>query len=68
MIYPTMSQVSEADQFQLAVWLRHLPSPGAHAAGGPNFEEVFEEENLVMTMITSRFRGWTPKLSKAVGW
>lgn len=67
-MYPSLNQVQAASQLQLAKWMRFLPSPGLQAAGNPDFEDVFNKENEVMTRITARFEGWTPALSKAVGW
>lgn len=73
MTYPTLEAVETASTFQLARWARHLPSPGMSAAGRDEhaFEAVLVEEAAVMDKIMARFRaagGWTPDLSKAVGW
>ena len=67
-MFPTLEQAQVASQFQLATWMRTLPSPGLRAAGSPDFEDVFNKENEVMNCIIARFKGWTPTLSKAVGW
>lgn len=66
--YPTLEQVERANQRELAGWMRFLPSPGFIAAGDDNFEEVFEAQKILMDKIIERFNGWTPELSKSVGW
>lgn len=71
MIYPTASDVCNATRLQLGVWLRHLPSPGFNHVGTEHFEFLLKEEAAIMTLITNRFTecgGWTPELSKLVGW
>ena len=71
MPYPTMEEVEAASSLQLATWSRRLESPGLRAAGGPDFEVVFAQEKAVADRIQERFKalgGWTPMLSKAVGW
>ena len=69
--YPALHEVEAADTVQLARWLRFLPSPGESAAGTPAFDTAFRQESEVMVVIVRRFSqagGWTPDLSKAIGW
>lgn len=68
MSFPSLEQVEAASQFQLARWMRFLPSPGQEAAGRPDFETVFESQLEIQHRISQRFQGWTPDLSKAAGW
>ena len=71
MPYPELAEVETATSLQLARWSRHLDSPGLHAAGRPDFEAVFAKEKAVAERVAERFHeagGWTPSLSKAVGW
>ncbi|UTC28166.1 hypothetical protein GURKE_01350 [Brevundimonas phage vB_BpoS-Gurke] len=71
MTFPDISAVESADKFQLARWMRFLPSPGEDAAGTRDFDEAFAREAKVMERIIARFAqegGWTPEISKAVGW
>ena len=59
MKYPTIEEVDNASREQLAIWFRYLPI-------GRN-----EQELEIVNRITERFNesgGWTPKLSKRVGW
>lgn len=72
--YPTLEQVEKASLEQLAYWMRYLPSPGSSAIG-ENHREVFEgmlqAETIVLEAIATRFKelgGWTPELSKKIGW
>lgn len=69
--YPTLEQVEAADTPTLARWSRHLPSPGQHAIGQDDFHDVLDREVVISERISARFKeagGWTPSLSKAVGW
>lgn len=57
--YPTLEQVDTANKTQLARWYRHLP--GART----------EEQAKIIDRVVERFKdlgGWTPALSKAIGW
>lgn len=65
MKYPTKQQVETANQVQLGEWLRFLPSPGVSDLGN---EKVREEEAAILDQIRLKFQGWTPQLSKQVGW
>lgn len=59
MEYPTLEQVEAASHEQLARWYRHLP-------GARNDKEV-----PISNRITERFNalgGFTPGLSKKIGW
>lgn len=69
--YPTLVEVEQADRMQLCAWWRFLPSPGTRAMDTPEFERVLAEEAVVMECIAQRFRevgGFTPEISKALGW
>jgi len=70
MNYPTKEQVMDADKFRLAIWQRFLPSPGMNFIDENNFREKLEEEVEIQNLISYRFRelgGWTPQLSKEIG-
>lgn len=72
MKYPTIEEVEQAGQEQLARWSRFLPSPGISAVGTPEFIESCTREVAVNTRIQERFYGeyggWNPELSKKIGW
>lgn len=71
MTYPELAAVESANKIQLARWMRFLPSPGEAAAGTGAFHTAFEREAAVMERIIKRFAeagGWTPEISKTVGW
>ena len=70
-MYPTMEQVEKADQMQLCRWYRFLKSPGSRAIGIDTFEEVLKREKPIMDRIVERVKqggGFTPGISKALGW
>ena len=57
--FPTLPAVDEATHLQLAVWYRFLRTPAD------------DYERRVLNHILYRFEmlgGWTPEISKAVGW
>ena len=57
--YPTDQQVEAATHEELGYWARFLPSP------------MSEHELKVINRIAERFKemgGFTPELSKKVGW
>lgn len=57
--YPNMAQVELADRFLICKWYRHLPSPS-----NPDQEKV-------MNRICEKYKelgGFTPDISKQVGW
>lgn len=69
--YPTMEQAEKASRFQLGRWSRFLPSPGQGAIDTDHFEESMAGEKIVMDRILERFGeggGWSPGLSKEIGW
>jgi len=71
MSYPSMEQVEAASHEQLCRWWRFLPSPGYEQLGEPDFEQVLEEEAAVMNRIDARLKelgGFTPEISKLIGW
>lgn len=72
MDYPTLATVELASQHELGRWLRFLDSPGMSAINkgqdGDMLDEVLFQESKVMGRIRERFDGWTPELSKAIGW
>jgi len=56
---PTIEEVDNASREQLAIWYRYLPI-------GKN-----EQELEIVNRVCERFNesgGWTPELSKRVGW
>lgn len=58
-MYPTIEQVNAADRYQICKWHRHLRSAGNEA------------ELEISNRIYERFNelgGFTPGLSKAIGW
>ena len=58
-VYPDAETVESADRYTLAKWFRFLVSPR-------NDNEV-----ALMNRICDRFQamgGWTPELSKQIGW
>jgi len=56
--YPTLAQVATADREQLARWSRFLPSPS------PAESEII---HAIMDRFTA-LGGFTPELSKQIGW
>lgn len=68
MPYPNKFQIECASQLQLARWLRRLPSPGTEAIGRSDFQQVLNDQAELLGLIQKRFRGWTPAMSKTVGW
>jgi hypothetical protein len=72
MRYPSIEEVNNANHMQLGRWLRFLPSPGMnaidHGMEGEELDEHLYFESLVLARIGERFEGWTPELSKAIGW
>lgn len=65
MNYPARRDVDKADRVQLALWYRHLPSPGVF---NPDKEK---QEKRTLDRILERFHklgGFDPGLSKYVGW
>ncbi len=79
MTYPTLEEVENADRMQLARWYRFLESPGMSYLKGrehenTNFEEgekVRVAEAAIQKRILERFQemgGFTPAISKAIGW
>lgn len=72
-MYPTLEDVRNASREQLARWYRFLPSPGASAIGldRESFLTVLGREKEIMDLIVQRFQllgGFTPELSKKIGW
>ena len=59
MNYPTLEQVESADQMTLCRWYRFLPSPDT------------DERLVILNRILERCSdggGFTPEISKAIGW
>ena len=70
-MYPTMEQVESAAQMQLCEWYRFLKSPGSDAIGSSIFQQVMDREKPIMDRIVKRVKeegGFTPAISKALGW
>jgi hypothetical protein len=59
MKYPSLEEVNAADRFQLCKWHRFLRSP-------ENEKEV--ELNHLMFKMWEEAGGFTPEISKAIGW
>ena len=71
MPYPTMEEVDAASRTQICRWYRFLPSPGIAAAGTDKFDAALERELPIMKRISDRYKelgGFTPEISKALGW
>ncbi len=59
MIFPSLSDVDQADRIQICRWYRFLPSG------------VTEEERKIQDRIYEQFQkfgGFTPEISKQIGW
>jgi hypothetical protein len=54
--FPSLAEVDAADQEQLGWWYRYLPLAGN------------EGESQVILAICRRFNGFTPLISKTLGW
>ena len=70
-MYPTIEQVDQADIVQLCRWSRFLESPGRWAIGSTKFNERLTVETNIMNRILERQKelgGWTPEISRLVGW
>tara|TARA_R110000868_G_scaffold276064_4_gene535705 strand:+ start:325 stop:540 length:216 start_codon:yes stop_codon:yes gene_type:complete len=71
MNYPTLEEVNVASRSQICQWSRFLPSPGMHAIGRSDFEQILEKQVKIMNRIVERqteLGGFTPEISKAIGW
>ena len=71
MKYPNLEDVEHARLLDLCRWQRFLPSPGMTVIGRPAFEETLLRQSAVMTRIVERVKalgGFTPEISKALGW
>lgn len=71
MKYPTKEEVEKASHMELGRWKRFLESPGMSATGTVQFKRTLNIERAIMDRICVRFEqfgGWTPQLSKAIGW
>lgn len=75
MIYPTIEQVEKATHYDICKWWRFLPSPGTAVlmlqTVPENAPEIVAVEVAVMDRIAVRlneFGGFTPEISKALGW
>ena len=59
MDYPTLERVKQADRYTLCAWHRFLPSP------------INDEQAQINNLIFVRWSevgGFTPEISKAIGW
>ena len=71
MRYPTLNQVEAADRMQLCCWHRFLESPGWSAVGCENAELELNREAAIQDRIQVRLKeagGFTPQISKEIGW
>jgi hypothetical protein len=73
MIYPTINEVNGASHEQICRWYRFLPSPGMAAINMTRevFEKCLAKDVVIMNRITERleeFGGFTPEISKRIGW
>lgn len=74
--YPSNAVVEEAGKYQLAWWIRFLPSPGRGVIDQKHydaveFHEALGREAKILNRICERFNelgGMTPELSKSIGW
>jgi hypothetical protein len=69
-MYPTLEQVNEADHYDICKWWRLLPPPGVRSDGRLT-EEIQSKEIEIMNRIAERFKefgGFTPEISKDIGW
>jgi len=69
--YPTMEEVEKASHYQICSWYRFLPGPGSKSIGKDDFNQVLEEEGKIMDRISARLKelgGFTPEISKSLGW
>jgi hypothetical protein len=74
MRYPTLAEVESSDKEQLARWYRFLPSPGYNLLTNMPDEEsdiALAAQSAIVDRIFERFNamgGFTPELSKKIGW
>ena len=73
MKYPTIEEVDAADHEQICYWYRFLESPGMSAINSSSevYETVSRKECEVMNRMSERlkeFGGFTPEISKKIGW
>lgn len=57
--YPTLKEVESADQYQICAWHRFLPSP------------ISDEQIKIIDRLCVRLAdlgGFTPEISKGMGW
>jgi len=70
-MYPTMDEVEMASHIQLCKWNKFLVSPGEGAVGTSQFNEVLLKEAKIIDRIMERLDGmggFTPEISKMIGW
>ena len=70
-MYPSLEAVNSAGHMQICRWYRFLPSPGMSAIGKENFHAILDQEAPIMNRIVERLKelgGFTPEISKAIGW
>lgn len=73
MKYPTIEEVEAADRYELCRWARFLPSPGMSAleADPEDFQMLCDKEERINKRISERLKkmgGFTPEISKSLGW
>lgn len=74
MQYPTLDEVETADKALLGRWYRFLASPGGQwfeNCDEAAFRAIIDKQEKILNRIVERFKqlgGWTPALSKAIGW
>jgi hypothetical protein len=71
MNYPSLEEVEKASRTEWARWSRHLPSPGQNWLDSEEYEDKLISESAVLNRILELFQnsgGWTPALSRCVGW
>lgn len=78
--YPTLDEVNAADHMQICRWYRFCGSPASAIINRPGkwtetrqvqADEATAREVPIMNRIAERlkeFGGFTPKISKALGW
>lgn len=73
-MYPTIEEVKKATYYQICNWYRHLKSPGSdlsNSLSNEEFSKRISEQTEVMNLICEKYKdggGFTPELSKSIGW
>ena len=73
MDYPTIEEVNNASRIQICTWYRHLQTPGDNLtySDTEEYKNKVSDQRHVMDLICVKFKevdGFTPEISKSVGW